>query len=70
MNLVGAFLWYEGFEHLTDRGPDGFDGWGGGFAQQVLELGEDLLDGFRSAEFRQKEQLCADRADTLSVQGT
>ena len=32
----------EGWEHLADGGPDGSRG---GFAQQMFELGEDLLDG-------------------------
>jgi hypothetical protein len=34
----------EGWEQLSDCVPDGFDGSRGGFAQHVLELGEDLLD--------------------------
>jgi hypothetical protein len=36
LEVVGAFLWYEGFERLTDRGPDGFEGSRGCFAQLAL----------------------------------
>jgi hypothetical protein len=43
--VVCTFLWGEGVEKLADCRADGFDGSGGGFAQQVLELGEDLFDG-------------------------
>jgi hypothetical protein len=43
--VVGAFLGCEGLKQLTDRSRDGFDRSGGAFAQQVLELGEDLFDG-------------------------
>jgi len=45
-------------ERLTDCGPDGLDGSRGGFAQQVLEFGEDLFDGVQVWRIlRQKEQL-------------
>ena len=65
--VVGAFLWREGFEELADGGADGFDGSRGGFAQQVLELGEDLLDGVQVGRvFRQEEQLGAGCADGLA----
>jgi hypothetical protein len=67
---VGAFLWHEGFERLTDCGPDRLDGSRGGFAQQVLELGEDLLDRVQIGRiFRQKEELCASRADECADSG-
>ena len=40
--------------------PDGLDGSRGGFAQQVLELGEDLFDRVQVWRiFRQEEQLGA-----------
>jgi hypothetical protein len=47
-------------EQLTDCGPDGFDGSLGSFAEQVLKLGEDLLDWVQVWRiFRQKEELSA-----------
>ena len=50
----------KAIEQLADCGPDGLDGSRGGFAQQVLELGEDLLDGVQVGRvFRQEEQLGA-----------
>ena len=49
--VVGAFLWGEGVEQLADRSKDSFDRARCGVAQQVLELGEDLFDGFRSGEY-------------------
>src|SRR5258708_3020757 len=62
--VVGTFVWHEGCEGLTDCGPDGLDGSCGGFAQQVLEFGEYLLDRVQVGRiFRQKEELCANRAD-------
>src|SRR5258707_3098032 len=62
--VVGTFVWHEGCEGLTDCGPVGVDGWCGGFAQQVLEFGEYLLDRVQVGRiFRQKEELCANRAD-------
>ena len=52
---------------LADCGADGFDGSRGGFAQQVLELGEDLLDRVQVGRvFRQEEELGAGRADELA----
>jgi hypothetical protein len=35
----------------TDSVPDGLDSSRGGFAQQALELGEDLLDGVQVGEY-------------------
>jgi hypothetical protein len=40
----------EGVEGVADGMPYGVDGAGGSGAQQGLELGEGLLDGFRSGE--------------------
>ena len=49
---------------LADSRADSFDVACGGFAQQVLELGEDLLDWIQVGRvFRQEEQLRADGAD-------
>src|SRR6185312_6895111 len=65
--VVGTFVWHKGCERLPDCGPDGLDGSCGGFAQEVLELGEDLLDRVQIGRiFRQKEELCANRADECS----
>jgi hypothetical protein len=42
-------------------------GSGGGFSQQVLELGEDLLDRVEVGRvFRQEEELGASRSDRAS----
>ena len=47
LEVVGAFLRREAAEKLADGSRDGVDGSGGSFAQQRLELGEDLrLDTF------------------------
>jgi len=43
--VVEAFLWRVGLEQLADGGDEGFEGSRRRFAQQVLQLGEDLLDG-------------------------
>ena len=40
-----AFLWREGAEGIADFVPELVNGSGGGFSQQGLELGEDLIDG-------------------------
>ena len=42
--IVGTFLRGVGSEQLGDGGDDGFDGACRGFAQEVLQLGEDLFD--------------------------
>ena len=41
--VVGAFLGGELVEELADGQVDGLGGPAGGLAQQVLELGEELL---------------------------
>ena len=43
----------------TDSVPDGLDG--GGFAQQALELGEDLLDGVQVGEYFGRKNSLAPR---------
>ena len=56
--IVGAFVVGECAEKLADGGADGFDRSRGGFAQQVLELGEHLFDRVQVGRvFRQQEQL-------------
>src|SRR6516162_1795629 len=42
--VVGAFLGFEAVEECADAAPGGLGGARIGFAQQGLELGEDLLD--------------------------
>jgi hypothetical protein len=42
--VVCAFLWGVGVEELADSRDEGFDGSRSGLAQEMLELGEDLLD--------------------------
>jgi hypothetical protein len=52
---------------LTDCCADGFEGAGGGFAQEMLELGEDLFNGVQVGRvFRQEEQLGAGCANELA----
>ena len=54
----------ERSEKLADCGAERIDGAGGGFAQQVLEFGEDLFDGVEVGRiFRQEDQLGIGRAD-------
>ena len=52
---------------MADRRAHGFDCSRGGLSQQMLELGEDLLDGVQvGGVFRQKEELGPSRADELA----
>ena len=47
----------EGSEDFANCGADGFDGSRGGFAQEVFELGEDLIDQVQvRGVFRQEER--------------
>ena len=65
--VIGAFICGEGAEELTDRCANGFDRPRRGLAQQMLELGKDLLDGVEvGGIFRQEDQLGASRADELA----
>src|SRR2546430_10856869 len=49
---------------LFRSGADGFDGAGGGLAQEVLDLGEGLLDRVQVRRvFRQEEELGTGGAD-------
>ncbi len=59
-----AFLRREVVEEPADAGANGIEGALGGHAQQMLELGEDLLDGIEvRGVFRQEEELGAGRTD-------
>ena len=59
-----AFLRGEAVEQGADTPPCGFGGSLCGFAHQVFEFGEDLLDGVQiGAIWRQEQQPCADAAD-------
>jgi len=62
--VVGAFLRCEGGEEPTDRCGEVLGGACGGFAQEVFELGKDLLDRVEVGRvFRQEQQFGAGRAD-------
>src|ERR1700687_1262407 len=64
LEIVGTFVWREGWEQLADGRANGFNGACGGLAQQVLELGEDLLDRVEVGRvFRQEDQFGTHRAD-------
>jgi len=57
----------EAAEKLSDGRGDGVEVPRGGFAQQVFQLGEDLLDGVQIGRvFRQEEELGAGRADGMA----
>jgi hypothetical protein len=65
--VVCAFFGGVGAEQFADCGGQGFDGSGGGFAQEMLELGEDLLDWVQVGRiFGQEEELGAGRSDRLA----
>ena len=49
--VVSALLRRDGREDLADGVADGVDGSLAGFAQEVLELGEELFDGVGSGEY-------------------
>ena len=62
--VVGAFAWGDGLEDLADGVAYGVLGSGGGLAQPVLELGEELLDRVQvGGVFRQEEEPGAGGAD-------
>ena len=67
MKIVGAFVGCKSSEDFANRGADGFDGARGDLAQEVLDLGEDLLDRVQVWRvFRQEEEFGAGRADELA----
>src|SRR5258708_9982251 len=67
LKIVGAFVGCKCSEDFADRGADGFDGARGDLAQEVLDLGEDLLDRVQVRRvFRQEEELGAGGADELA----
>jgi len=62
--VVGAFFCSVGSEEFANGGDESFDRSGCRFAQEVLKLGEDLLDRVQVGRlFRQKEELGARRLD-------
>ena len=64
MEIVGAFGGRERSEELADCRAERIEGACGGFTQQVLEFGEDLLNGVQVGRvFWQEDQLGAGRAD-------
>jgi len=64
--VVGAFLGGEGSEEFTDRCGRGFERSGCGLAQEVFELGEDLLDRIQIRRvFGQEKEFDAGRPDGL-----
>ena len=64
--VVCAFFGGVGSEQFAHRGGEGFDCSGGSFAQEMLELGEDLLDWVQVRRiFGQEEELGAGRPATL-----
>jgi hypothetical protein len=48
--IVAAFVRAEGVDQVAGGGPERLAAAGGGLAQERLELGEELLNGFRSGE--------------------
>ena len=64
--VVGAFLWRELLEDLSDAIPQGAYGSFSGFSQEGLELGEDQLDRVQIWRVgRQEEKLGAGSFDEL-----
>jgi len=60
-------MWREGVEEGADALPCVFDGALGGFSEQQLELGEDLLDRVEVGRVgRQEQELGSGRADRLA----
>jgi len=60
-------VWREGIEQGTDALPRCFDGSLCGFSEQVLELGEDLLDRIEVWTVgRQEQQARASGPDGIS----
>jgi hypothetical protein len=65
--VVGAFLGGVGSEELADGGDQGFEGSRSGFAEQVLELGEDLFDWVQVGRvFGQEEEFGPRRSNSLA----
>jgi hypothetical protein len=69
--VVCAFRRGEAVEQLADGGANGIEVSGRGVAQQMLELGEDLLDRVEVGRvFGQEEQLGSGAADRLANGGS
>jgi hypothetical protein len=65
--VIGAFFGGVGAEKFANGGDEGFDGSGRGFAQEMLELGEHLLDRVQIGRvFGQEEELGAGRPESLA----
>src|ERR1700745_1032964 len=65
--VVFTFLRCEGVEEAGEGGGDGLGGARSFFAQQMLELGEELLDGVEVGRvFRQEEELGPGGSDGLT----
>src|SRR4030095_10288158 len=70
LEVGGALGGGEAAEEAADGGTDIRDGAGGGLAQKMLELGEDLLDRVEVRRvLRQEEQLGAGGADQAAHAG-
>jgi len=55
--VVLAFVWGDGFQDLGDGIADGVDAPGGGFPEEMLELGEEFFDRVEVGRvFRQEDQ--------------
>src|SRR2546430_14421807 len=67
LQVACAFFGLEELENFADGEANSFDRSGGKFSQEVLELGEDLLDGVQVGRvFGQEEELGACRTDELT----
>lgn len=66
--VVCAFVGGVGFEDISDRGEDVLPGAAGAPAEEVLELGEDLLDRVEvGAVGREEEKVRVGRADRRAL---
>ena len=65
--VASAFLSGDGRQDVADGGADSLGGSLGGSAQQVLELGEEPLDGVQVGEYfgRKKSLAPADRMASM-----
>jgi hypothetical protein len=66
--LVAFSVWncYSAYNFACRRTADGFDGAHGDLAQEVLDLGEDLLDRVQVRRVFRQEELGAGGADELA----
>jgi len=54
LEVVQTFARREAGEQVANDVPEGLEGTGGGFAQQGLELGEELFDGIEVRGIRRQ----------------